>query len=189
MNYDVTGKLIAKYPVQEITDKFRKREFVLEVVDENSPNQYSNFIKMQLVQAKCELIDNYNENDMVKVHFNLRGNKWEKDGKVNYITSLDAWRIERPNVAPQGGNNQNYAQPQNFNQGGGNYNQPQGGGFNPNQGGGHNQNQGGGFNHQGQGNQGGGGFNQNQQAPQNNPNQGNNQNYQYNEAPKDDLPF
>jgi hypothetical protein len=30
----------------------------------------------------------------VKVSFNIKGNRWEKDGKVNYITNLDAWRIE-----------------------------------------------------------------------------------------------
>ena len=27
--------------------------------------------------------------------FNLKGNKWERDGKVNYFTNLDAWKIER----------------------------------------------------------------------------------------------
>ena len=26
--------------------------------------------------------------------FNLRGNKWEKEGKVNYFTNLDVWKIE-----------------------------------------------------------------------------------------------
>ncbi len=30
----------------------------------------------------------------VKVHFNLKGTKWVKDGRENYITNLDAWRIE-----------------------------------------------------------------------------------------------
>jgi hypothetical protein len=29
------------------------------------------------------------------VYFNIKGSKWEKDGKVNYITNLDAWRIEQ----------------------------------------------------------------------------------------------
>ena len=29
------------------------------------------------------------------MYFNIKGSKWEKDGKVNYITNLDAWRIEQ----------------------------------------------------------------------------------------------
>ncbi len=36
-----------------------------------------------------------NIGDEIKVYFNLRGNKYEKDGKVSYFTNLDAWRIEQ----------------------------------------------------------------------------------------------
>ena len=28
------------------------------------------------------------------MHFNIKGTKWEKDGKVSYFTNLDAWRVE-----------------------------------------------------------------------------------------------
>ena len=31
----------------------------------------------------------------VKVSFNVRGRKWEKDGKVNYFSNLEAWRLEK----------------------------------------------------------------------------------------------
>jgi hypothetical protein len=31
----------------------------------------------------------------VKVLFNIKGSKWEKEGKTNYITNLDAWKIEQ----------------------------------------------------------------------------------------------
>ena len=33
--------------------------------------------------------------DEVKVFFNLKGSRWEKNGQVNYITNLDAWRMEQ----------------------------------------------------------------------------------------------
>jgi hypothetical protein len=39
-------------------------------------------------------VDRFNIGDTVKVHFNIKGTKWEKNGNVNYITNLDAWRIE-----------------------------------------------------------------------------------------------
>jgi len=29
------------------------------------------------------------------VYFNIKGSKWEKNGVTNYITNLDAWRIEQ----------------------------------------------------------------------------------------------
>ena len=69
-------------------------KFVLELAEEINGNVYTNYAKMQLVQNKCEILDRFNEGDAVKVSFNIKGNKWEKDGKVNFITNLDAWRIE-----------------------------------------------------------------------------------------------
>jgi hypothetical protein len=113
MSLEVTGKLLVKWPTQVVSDKFRKREFVLELAEEINGNTYTNFAKMQLVQAKCDILDKFNEGDTVKVSFNIKGNKWEKDGKVNYITNLDAWRIEAAGAgmpAAGAGNMQNSGQ-------------------------------------------------------------------------------
>ena len=41
------------------------------------------------------MLDEFSIDDTVKVSFNLRGRKWEKDGQVSYFTNLEAWRIER----------------------------------------------------------------------------------------------
>ena len=38
--------------------------------------------------------DRFNLGDTVKVLFNIKGSKWNKEGKDNYITNLDAWRME-----------------------------------------------------------------------------------------------
>ena len=83
---------------------------------------------MQLVQNKCEIIDRFKEGDLVKVSFNIKGNRWERDGKVNYITNLDAWRMESATAAPAGGQPQQQQQqaPQGYNNGG--YNNNNGGG-------------------------------------------------------------
>lgn len=94
MSLEVIGKLIVKQDTQTVSERFKKREFVLELSDEINGNVYTNYAKLQLVQNKCEILDKFNEGDNVKVSFNIKGNKWEKDGKVNYITNLDAWRIE-----------------------------------------------------------------------------------------------
>ena len=102
MSFEITGKLIAVQPTQQVSERFKKREFVLETAEEINGNVYTNYAKMQLVQNKCEIVDNFKIGDNVKVSFNIKGNKWERDGNVNYITNLHAWRIENAAaVSPQ----------------------------------------------------------------------------------------
>jgi hypothetical protein len=48
------------------------------------------------------LPDRFNLGDEVKVSFNIKGTKWVKDGKENYITNLDAWRLEQVKLNQQG---------------------------------------------------------------------------------------
>lgn len=101
MAYEVTGKLVAKFDVVQRSETFKTREFVVEKTDDIGGRIISNFIKFQCVQDRTALPDRYNLGDEVKVSFNLRGSKWSKDGRENYITNLDAWRIE-PAASLQG---------------------------------------------------------------------------------------
>jgi hypothetical protein len=95
MSYELTGKLIAKYDTVQRTENFKTREFAIEKTDDIGGRTIVNYAKFQSVQDKTEIIDKVNIGDMVKVYFNIKGSKWEKDGKTNYITNLDAWRIEQ----------------------------------------------------------------------------------------------
>jgi hypothetical protein len=118
MNLEITGKLLVKYDTMQVSDKFKKREFVVELSEEINGNTYNNYAKMQLVQNKCDIIDRYNVGDPIKVSFSIRGTKWVKDGKENYIKNLDAWRVESAaNGSPAPGNNQQQAPA--YNNGGG----------------------------------------------------------------------
>ena len=95
MSFEISGRIIEIHPTQQVTDKFKKREFILEVKDTgNNGFEFIEYIKFQAVQDKCSLLDGLNVNDQVKVSFNLRGRKWEKDGQTSYFTNLDAWKIE-----------------------------------------------------------------------------------------------
>lgn len=91
--FTMTGKLIVKKDAEQINDTFKKREFVL--TDESS--QYPQEIMFQLVQDKCDLIEPFEENDEVKVNFNIRGRRWEnpQTKEVKFFVSLDAWRLEK----------------------------------------------------------------------------------------------
>jgi hypothetical protein len=101
MGFDVTGKLIAKYETVQRSEKFRTREFVIETTEDIGGRIINNYIKFQSVQDRTSLVDRFNTGDTVKVHFNIKGSKWEKNGQVNYITNLDAWRIENVNMQTQ----------------------------------------------------------------------------------------
>ena len=94
MNYEINGKLIFKEDTQHISEKFQKREFVIEVENEKNP-QWNDFVKIQLIQDRCDLLENISLNENIKVYFNVRGRKWENQGKVSYFTNLEGWRIEK----------------------------------------------------------------------------------------------
>ena len=95
MAFEITGKIIDILPVNQVSDKFRKREFVIEKKEAGGSNVFIDYIKFQLLQDKCDLINESYLNEEVKIWFNIKGNRWERDGKVNYFTNLDAWKIER----------------------------------------------------------------------------------------------
>ena len=106
MSFEITGKVIDIMPVNQVSDKFRKREFVIEKKDTGGQTLFIDYIKFQLVQDKCDLINESYLNEEVRISFNIKGNRWERDGRVNYFTNLDAWRIERVSDSPA---NQNTA--------------------------------------------------------------------------------
>ncbi|MFY7652864.1 MAG: DUF3127 domain-containing protein [Chitinophagaceae bacterium] len=94
MSYELIGKLVNKMPVVQRSETFKTREFVIEKSEEVNGRTLLNYVKFQCVQDKTQLPDKYNIGDEVKVYFNIRGTKWMKDGKENFITNLDAWRLE-----------------------------------------------------------------------------------------------
>ncbi|MFN4006214.1 MAG: DUF3127 domain-containing protein [Chitinophagaceae bacterium] len=94
MSFEITGKLIAKYEEVQRSATFKTREFVIEKSDDINGRTITNYIKFQCVQDKTALPDKVNVGDDVKVFFNIKGSKWNKNGVDNYITNLDAWRLE-----------------------------------------------------------------------------------------------
>jgi len=87
MGYKASGKIHKIFDTEQKSASFQAREFVIEVAD----GQYPQMVKFQLVQDKCNLVDDYSEGDVVTVEFDLRGREW--NGK--YFTNLQAWRMAR----------------------------------------------------------------------------------------------
>ena len=86
MSYEAEGKLHKKFDMEKKKDTFQTREFVILV----EQGQYPQYIKFQLVQDRCDIIDPIEEGSNIKVYFDLRGREWQ--GK--YFTNLQAWRVE-----------------------------------------------------------------------------------------------
>lgn len=91
MNFEISGKLHKKFDTVQVSDRFQKREFVLEIQE----GAYPQLVKFQMTQDRCSVLDPVNENDMVKVSFSLKGREYtNQKGEVIYFTNLDAWRVE-----------------------------------------------------------------------------------------------
>lgn len=90
---EIQGKLHVKYDTQQKSEKFASREFVVEFSDNPL---YPQFIKFELSQEKCGLMDRFNVGDKLEVVFNLRGREWvNPQGEKKYFTSLEAWKIDK----------------------------------------------------------------------------------------------
>lgn len=115
MRFEVDGKLHKIFDTQEINERFRKREFVLEIQD----GAYMSYPKFEMTQNAVSILDNFKEGDIVHVTFGLSGRPYtNKDGQEMYFTSLRSWRIEYAQMGqPQQGYGQQPAQ--------GGYQQPQ----------------------------------------------------------------
>jgi single-stranded DNA-binding protein len=88
---EIKAKLLEIFESQQVTDTFKKREFVVEY-GENP--QYPEFLKFELIQDKCELLDEFSKGQKIEVHFNLKGRKWtDPTGVIKYFNTLQAWRI------------------------------------------------------------------------------------------------
>ena len=99
MSFTITGTIVEIKPTQQVTETFQKREFVVLAVETVGDKQYDNYPKFQVTQNKCDLLDAFVEGQEVTVSFNVKGNKWEKEGNTNYFVSLQAWKIEGTNSA------------------------------------------------------------------------------------------
>ena len=93
MGLETTGKLHALFDTQQVTERFRKREFVVELGD--NP-RYPQYVLFQLTGDRCENLDDFSVGDEVKVEFSLRGREWKSPrGEIKYFNSLDVCTLER----------------------------------------------------------------------------------------------
>jgi hypothetical protein len=62
--------------------------------------QYPQFINIEFIQDKCDLLDQFAVGDEVEVSINLRGREWvSPQGETKYFNSIQGWRVSKMNTA------------------------------------------------------------------------------------------
>ena len=93
--YKFKGTIIEIGPMQRVSEKFIKREFV--VSDKSA--RYPQTILFQATQDRCDLLDSHIVGGLVEVSFNLNGRQWtSKEGQVKTFNTLDAWKITKVQI-------------------------------------------------------------------------------------------
>jgi hypothetical protein len=79
---------------QKVSDTFSKREFVVETQED-----YKQYLLLQVVKDKCDLLNNYKPGDSVSVSLNFKGRLWsDANGVEKCFNTLECWKITKVNV-------------------------------------------------------------------------------------------
>ena len=71
---------------KQVTDNMQKQEVIIQTQE-----QYTQYIKVEFVNAKCDLLNGFGIGREVTVSINLRGNL-SKDGSTSY-NSIQGWKL------------------------------------------------------------------------------------------------
>jgi len=90
-DFQLTGTLRHIGQTIQVSEKFSKREFVVEVTE----GKYPQTIAFQLSKERTDIVDLYGVGQEVTVSFNLNGRVWDSpSGERKYFNTLEAWRIK-----------------------------------------------------------------------------------------------
>ena len=90
-----TGVIVEIKDTVQITEKFKKRELIIEDITAKDT-----FYKMDFILDGCNELDNFKTGDNVVVPCIVKANRVEKNGTVNYYTNINATAISRSQVRP-----------------------------------------------------------------------------------------
>ena len=101
MGMEAIGKLHTIYETKQVSERFTKREFVVELAD--NP-KYPQTVLFQLTGDRVTQLDDMKVGDQVRIEFSLRGREWRSPkGEVKYFNSLDVWKIEAAHAGRSAG--------------------------------------------------------------------------------------
>ncbi len=89
--YEAEGPIYFIGETVQVTEKFRKREFVLTL---DGDSKYPQLVPMTLTGDNCARLDEFREGEHVKVAFNLRGREWTKNGATKFFGENAAFKVD-----------------------------------------------------------------------------------------------
>jgi len=88
---ELTGTIKKIEETQIVSDKFKKRNFVITTND-----TYPQHISLEVKQDKCSILDSYKVGEQVTVSINILGREWNSPaGETKYFNTLEAWKINK----------------------------------------------------------------------------------------------
>jgi hypothetical protein len=86
----LTGTVYHVGTTQQVSEKFKKREFVIKTNE-----QFEQFVLIQVINDRCDLLDSLKFNDLIDVMINIRGREWtdKNTGQKKFFNTLEAWQI------------------------------------------------------------------------------------------------
>lgn len=103
VNLEITGDLVYCGDTEQITENFRKRIFKVYVRNKNG-DKYSNMFQIELMQDRCDILEDFNEGDKINCKCSLTGRDWidkdgnpilDRNGKLINSTTINCWHIKR----------------------------------------------------------------------------------------------
>ena len=98
---EIQGRIKTIFATETVGQNgFQKRDLVI-----TTEEQYPNDILIQFTQQRCDLLNNLQVGQNVKVYINIRGREWTNpQGETKYFNTIEGWKIEviqTTNVANQ----------------------------------------------------------------------------------------
>lgn len=88
---EVLGKVKVIGNLTNVSASFKKQSLVVATEE-----QYPQFIEINFVQDKCDLLNSYKVGDNIKVSINLRGREWvNPQGETKYFNDIQGWKIDK----------------------------------------------------------------------------------------------
>ena len=74
---------------QNVNATFSKREFIVETQE-----NYPQYLLLQVVKDKCNVLNNFKVGQLVNVSINLKGRLWtDKEGVEKCFNTIECWKI------------------------------------------------------------------------------------------------
>jgi translation initiation factor IF-3 len=87
---ELSGKVKVVNLEQQVSATYRKRDLVI-----TTDEQYPQHVQIEFAQDKCDLLNNLQIGQQVKVSINIKGREWiNPQGEAKYFNSIQAWKIE-----------------------------------------------------------------------------------------------